>query len=130
MLSYFCKVQFFLNIFPSNVFLEHLLVSSKRVKIGFDFNRKGETELKYILIESSSKNLPNITEIRPYLAFYLLKFTKDLPKIYQVYQTLTKSYKIFFQFTKDLPTIYQKCLDKNILILLYIFSQNFLATVN
>ena len=54
-----------------------------------------------------SKNLPRIYQ----------RFTKDLPKIYQVYQTLTKSYKIFFQFTKDLPTIYQKCLDKNILIL-------------
>ena len=67
-----------------------------------------------------SKNLPRIYQ----------RFTKDLPKIYQVYQTLTKSYKIFFQFTKDLPTIYQKCLDKNILILLYVFSQKYLATVN
>ena len=67
-----------------------------------------------------SKNLPRIYQ----------RFTKDLPKIYQVYQTLTKSYKIFFQFTKDLPTIYQKCLDKNILILLYVFSKKYLATVN
>ena len=39
------------------------------------------------------------------------KSTKDLPKIYQVYQTPTNSLptasKIFFQFTKDLPQIYQ-----------------------
>ena len=94
------------------------------------------------IIESSSKNLPNIYQwfTKNKAIFGILpsknlpriyqRFTKDLPKIYQVYQTLTKSYKIFFQFTKDLPTIYQKCLDKNISMLLYVFSQKYLATVN
>ena len=76
------------------------------------------------IIESSSKNLPNIYQpftndlpkIRPYLAFYLLKFTKDLPKTYQRFtkstKHLPKAVRYFFnlpniyqQFTKDLPKI-------------------------
>ena len=51
------------------------------------------SEIKQDILESSTKNLPNIYQqftkdlpkIRPYLAFYLLKtyqgFTKDLPRI-------------------------------------------------
>ena len=105
----------------------------------------------YLLLESSSKNLPTIYQwftkdlpkIRKYLAFYFLNiyqgFTTDLPQIYQwftkdlpslpnTYQQLTK---IFF----NLPRIYHRftntILELNIFVLeLSIVKDDVLLTWN
>ena len=68
--------------------------------------------------ESQQGFTKDLHKIRPFLAFYLLKLTQDLPtfyqrfilnipKIYPVYQTLTKHLPKAYQiFTNDLPKIW------------------------
>ena len=79
------------------------------------------SEIKQDILESSTKNLPNIYQqftkhlpkIRTYLAFYLLKtyqgFTNNLPKTYQRFtkstKHLPKAIKYFFNFGKLLVNL-------------------------
>ena len=88
--------------------------------VGFRWNDKHK-----VTIVKICSTLSEIFSLLSWIFFVRLKY---LLKMHDIF---VRDNREFQQgFTTDLPTIYQQCLDKNILILLYVFSKKYLATVN